>query len=196
MTVKRRIRTRIGAGLVGLILVGIGLIWSGQTPGWAQRIRLEQVSQQIYQQLPNLPLENQYISAETGDVSEANTLLNRLIRYHVYVKGRPINYRLDWKLTLADYLGVNERMEAETYPSATGLRVNPLEGDIAAVRSLTLAQRTALVDALAASFTPASSSTAPSPSPTPTVTPPAPAPSPPSRFPPQTQPGDAQLLRP
>jgi hypothetical protein len=198
----RRARSRIILGLIGLILVGIGLIWSGSGPVLAQRVRLEQVIQQIYQQMPDLPLENQYISAETGDVSEANTLLNRLMRYHIYVKGRPINYRLDWKLTLADYLGVNERMEPETYPSGTGLRTNPMEGDIAAVHSLTLAQRTALVDALAASFAPASpppEAPSPSPSPTPNLTPsltPSPTPSPASRFPRQPQPGDAQLLQP
>ena len=65
-------------------------------------------AQQIYAQLPDLPLENQYIDQETGDRDEANTLVRRLIVYHLLVKGRPPFYRLDWKLTLADYLGANE----------------------------------------------------------------------------------------
>ncbi|HEY9661355.1 MAG TPA: hypothetical protein V6C65_23110, partial [Allocoleopsis sp.] len=106
------------------------------TTASAQRIRLDEIWQQVYQQLPYLPLENQYVNDETGDVSSNNTLINRLIRYHVYVKSRPVVYRLDWKLTLADYLGVNEKMDPETYPSATALRTNPMQNDIVAVRSL------------------------------------------------------------
>jgi len=42
--------------------------------------------QQVYKQLPYLPLENQYVNKETQQV-DSNNLVNRLIRYHVYVKG-------------------------------------------------------------------------------------------------------------
>jgi hypothetical protein len=162
----------------------------------AQRFQIEEIWQRVYQEVPGLPLENEYVNKDTGDVSANNTLINRLIRYHIYVKGRPTAYRLDWKLTLADYLGVNERMNAETYPSGTSMRTNPLEGDIAAIKSLNRAQRDALVNALVSLFNP-NSQILPEPAPatpTPTVTP-TPTPSP-SRFPPQPQPGDAQLLQP
>lgn len=167
-------------------------------PALAQRIRIDEIWQQVYQQLPDLPLENQYINRETGEVSSTNTLLNRLIRYHIYVKSRPPNYRLDWKLTLADYLGVNERMEPETYPSGTALRENPMPGDIQAVQSLNRAQRDALVNTLVVLFTPNAEPPSASPAPSPVPGPsPAPAqPAPPPRFPQQPQPGDAQLLQP
>lgn len=187
-----------------LALVGLGLILAGTLvfsesavqPTNAQAMRLEQIAEQIYQQVPGLPLENEYVNAQTGQVSTNNTLMSRLIRYHIYAKGRPPNYRLDWKLTLADYLGVNERIEPKTYPSGSSLRQNPMEGDIAAVDRLTLAQRTAVVDQLAASFTPPAAPQA-APSPTPRSSPPsAPNPPPASRFPRQPQPGDAQLLQP
>ncbi|PZO21176.1 MAG: hypothetical protein DCF25_05425 [Leptolyngbya foveolarum] len=52
----------------------------------------------IYEQLPALPLENQY-SSKTGQVAEDNTLVARIIRYHLYSKERPTNFRLEWKLS-------------------------------------------------------------------------------------------------
>jgi hypothetical protein len=190
----------------------------------AQPVRIEDIWEKIYQQLPGLPLENQYVDKETGKVATRNTLLNRLIRYHVYVKGRPVNYRLDWKLTLADYLGANERIEPATYPSGSSLRTNPMTNDIAAVKSLTRAQREALVNALVTLFTgqspdaanqgepnpgepnpgntsgngtgsaPGKAPTSPNTTPSPTASP---APSPaPSRFPQLPRPGDARLLQP
>lgn len=165
----------------------------------AQRFQIDEIWQQIYEEVPGIPLENEYVNKDTGDVSTDNTLINRLIRYHIYVKGRPTAYRLDWKLTLADYLGVNERMDAETYPSGTSMRTNPLDGDIVAIKGLNRAQRDALVNALVSLFNP-SSQTSSEPAPA-TPSPPSPtvAPSPtstPSRFPRQPQPGDAQLLQP
>ena len=188
-----------------LALIGLGLIVAGFLICYgpisnqltlAQSMRFEQVTQE---------LENGYVNSETGRVSTDNTLISRLIRYHVYIKSRLPNYRLDWKLTLADYLGVNERIEPKTYPSGSSLRKNPMEGDIAAVNRLTLAQRTAVVDILAAGFTtqtapeatPQSPQAEPSPTPSPAISPtPTPSPTPNSRFPRQPQPGDAQLLRP
>jgi hypothetical protein len=114
----------------------------------AQDVRAGDAWQQVYQQLPDFPRENQYVSRESGKVAENNTLIGRLIRYHIYIKSRPVNFRLDWKLTLADYLGANERMPAATYPSADTLRTNPMQGDIAVIRSLDRTQRDALVQTL------------------------------------------------
>ncbi len=186
---------------LGLFLAGLlNLYWPVSQLTLAQSAQIEQIAEQVYQQVPGLPLENEYVNDQTGRVSANNTLVSRLIRYHIYAKSRPPNFRLDWKLTLADYLDVNERIEPETYPSGSALRKNPMEGDIAAIQLLTLAQRTAIVDLLAASFTPqtppdsASPSSEPSSAPAPAIL--APSPTPPSRFPRQPQPGDAQLLQP
>jgi hypothetical protein len=120
----------------------------------AQSIAPSDVGVRVYQQLPNLPRENQYISKETGKVAENNTLVNRLIRYHLYLKGRPANYRLDWKLTLADYLGANEVIYDSSYPGNDTLRQNPLEGDRAAIKRLSRQQRDALVQVLVNIFSP------------------------------------------
>ena len=122
-------------------------------PAFSQSlVRLEEVGQQVYQQVPNLPRENQYVSTETGKVDPNNTLVRRMIRYHVYVKGRPPGYRLDWKLTLADYLGANSLMQESQYPGSDSLKTNPLEGDRTARGRLNRAQRDALVQVLAKAF--------------------------------------------
>jgi hypothetical protein len=171
-------------------------------------LRIEEAAAQVYALESDLPLENQYVNEDTGQVSERNTLISRLIRYHSYVKGRPFIYRLDWKLTLADYLGANERVAASTYPGNDTLRPEPLAGDIAAINRLSRAQRDRLIEALvtvyASSIPPAENPSAetsapvnPSPSPPvapPTDTRPAPRPTAPSLQSPQ--PGDAQLLAP
>ena len=125
----------------------------------AQNLRPEMVATQIYAKLQDLPQENQYISQETGQIAAENTLISRLIRYHEYVKGRPVIYRLDWKLTLADYLGVNEIIQPSEYPGKTTLKTNPLSGDKAAIKSLTYTQRNALVDNLIGIYNPEDSST-------------------------------------
>ncbi|HIK16037.1 MAG TPA: hypothetical protein IGS53_12235 [Leptolyngbyaceae cyanobacterium M33_DOE_097] len=175
--------------LTGL-LVHPSLQLGGATPAIAQnRVQLDQAWRSVYQQLPDIPKENQYISAETNQVDENDTLVGRLIRYHLYEKQRPPFFRLDWKLTLADYLGVNELMEPTTYPSAKQLKINPMEGDIAAIKRLNRAQRNALVQALTDAF----SSVRPaqfqdnSPTAKPTATPKAPS---------VKGPGGADLLRP
>ncbi|BAZ66226.1 MAG: hypothetical protein KME28_20460 [Pelatocladus maniniholoensis HA4357-MV3] len=118
------------------------------SPAYAQNVRSGDVWQQVYEQLPDLPKENQYISKETGKVAENNTLVSRLIQYHVYLKGRAPNYRLDWKLTLADYLNANEVMYDSSYPGHDTLKKNPFQSDRAAIRRLTRKQRNALVQAL------------------------------------------------
>lgn len=122
------------------------------SPAEAQIIRAEGAWRKVYEQLPDLPRENNYTSKETGKVAEENTLVGRLIRYHLYVKGRPPFYRLDWKLTLADYLGLYGQIDEEDYPGRTQLTKNPLDGDVAAIRKLDRAQRDALVQALVDSF--------------------------------------------
>ncbi|OLP19551.1 hypothetical protein BST81_04580 [Leptolyngbya sp. 'hensonii'] len=143
---------------------------------------------QVYQKLPDFPKENQYLSKETGQPSLNNTLASRMIRYHIYVKGRPPFFRLDWKLTLADYLGVNEFIEDASYPGRDALQSNPVDGDRAAVQKLNRAQRDALVQVLVELFNPgaATGGKAPaSPKPTPS---PSPAPVNPGR-------GSADLLK-
>jgi hypothetical protein len=160
-----------------------------------QMVRPDDVGRLVYKQLPNLPLENQYVSQETGKVASDSTLVSRLIRYHIYVKGRPAIYRLDWKLTLADYLGANEIMGESQYPGADTLRKNPIDGDRAAIGRLNLAQRDALVQVLVNVFNPnyqatpaAPASAAPPPKakPRPTASP----------VPTEPKPGDAHLLMP
>jgi hypothetical protein len=143
------------------------------------RYRTNDMWQLVYQAMPDLPLENQYINIETGAIDDDYTLMRRLIRYHVYVKNRPPLFRLDWKLTLADYLTVrdpntgqtvsaNERINPTTYPGNNVLTVasaNPsageisqpmsaLDGDRAAIARLTPEQRDRLVDILTMIFNP------------------------------------------
>ncbi|MDX2239588.1 MAG: hypothetical protein NW224_02785 [Leptolyngbyaceae cyanobacterium bins.302] len=145
------------AVLILAIAPVLSLSWlamGGNQAAIAQIIRTEGVGRRVYEQLPDFPRENQYINKETGKVSEDETLVNRLVRYHVYVKGRPAFYRLDWKLTLAEYLGLSGQMDDSDYPGAARLNKNPLEGDIVAIRKLNLAQRNALVQALVDAFSP------------------------------------------
>lgn len=180
--------------VMSLIVLGLGAdksldrnLFSIQ-PAYAQRITPGDVWQLVYQQLPDFPRENKYISKEKGKVDENNTLANRLIRYHVYTKGRAPIYRLDWKLTLADYLGANEIMYDTTYPGNDLLRKNPIDGDKAAIARLTRSQRDALVQVLVNIFNPTSQNTL---SPNPNT-----APTPSTSTTPQSpQRGGAELLR-
>ncbi|MEG4588982.1 hypothetical protein QUA54_27765 [Microcoleus sp. MOSTC5] len=118
------------------------------------QVRVQDAWKLVYEKLPDLPIENNYISKETGKVDPTNTLVGRLIRYHVFVKGRPPNYRFDWKLSLADYLGATPDYLVESvYPGNDVLRSNPMEQDRAAIQRLNRAQRDALVQALVDVFT-------------------------------------------
>lgn len=161
----------------------------------SSRVRPQDVWRVVYQRLPYLPLENNYINKETGKVSPDNTLIARLIRYHVFVKNRPVFFRIDWKLTLADYLGVNEPIAESTYPGSDTLQTNPIEADITAIQRLNRAQRDDLVNILVSIFNPNSpelvdrlptnrTNTNSVPPATPTNSPP-----------PLPQPGDANLLK-
>ncbi|MGD1912114.1 MAG: hypothetical protein ACFB2X_15030 [Rivularia sp. (in: cyanobacteria)] len=117
-------------------------------PVFAQTIASSDAWRQVYQRLPEFPLENKYVSKKTRKISENHTLARRLIRYHVYLKGRAPNTRLDWKLTLADYLGANEIMYDSSYPGSDTLRKNPIDGDRAAIARLNRRQRNTLIQVL------------------------------------------------
>ncbi|MEG4484739.1 hypothetical protein [Microcoleus sp. D2_18a_B4] len=154
------------------------------------QVRVQDAWKLVYEKLPDFPIENNYISKETGKVDPTNTLVGRLIRYHVFVKGRPPNYRFDWKLSLADYLGATPDYLVESvYPGKDVLRSNPMEQDRAAIQSLNRAQRDALVQALVDVFTETSGRGR---------TPAGEKPQGRSNSPeiPQPQPGDAKLLAP
>ncbi|MEO1124872.1 MAG: hypothetical protein AAFX95_12390 [Cyanobacteria bacterium J06639_16] len=148
--------TTLALLVLGLTLFS-GISISGFTFGdgavWAQaslsrRLQRGEVSEAVYQRLPNLPMENQYVNVDTGDPEPGNTLATRLVRYHLYTKGRITQYRLDWKLTLADYLGANEPMDAERYPLANRVTVNPLEGDRQVITGLSRRDRDQLIQVL------------------------------------------------
>lgn len=100
----------------------------------------ERVAQQVYSRWPDFPREG---SPGRPDSS----LVRRLALYHTNVRGRPATSRLDWKLTLADYLGANLSMSPETYPEANG-RPDLLNADRRAIDRLTRAERNRLVETL------------------------------------------------
>lgn len=121
-------------------------------PVLAQRLQASDIADIVYAQHPDLPLENGYVSAESGAVDADNTLISRFIRYHVYVVRRLPTFRLDWKLTFADYLGANAWMVEEEYPGANDLRTNPRAQDIEAIGQLNIAKRDAVVETLVEIF--------------------------------------------
>ncbi|WP_413174846.1 hypothetical protein [Anabaena azotica] len=163
MKKKKHLFLRFNLGLIiALITVSVITLGSGSanfstiSPAVAQRISPSDVWQLVYTQLPDMPKENQYKNKDTGKIAENNTLASRLIRYHIYVKGRSPIYRLDWKLTLADYLDANETIYEASYPGNDSLKQNPLEGDRIAIAKLTRKQRNSLVQVLVNIFNPAS----------------------------------------
>ena len=201
---QRRILGLLIATLVGFFLSlwggGIQLLEGNKLfsqPAIAQSSRPETVAVQVYENLSYLPQENQYLRQENGEVDTDNTLVSRLVRYHLFIKSRPTNFRLDWKLTLADYLGVNEKIKEARYPGYKTLQENPLPGDRQAINSLTRQQRNELVQVLMAIFNPQRDTSVqpqPTPTPNPQVTP-QPSPSPPNTISLPKE-GDAQLLMP
>lgn len=205
---SKTLRRRVLAALIGFLLTfGLGYvnqtsnaIGFGLLPAVAQSARAESVAAMVYQRVPDLPKENQYIRQETGKVDPENTLVSRLVRYHQDVIKRPTRYRLDWKLTLGDYLGINEPIKSDRYPGYSTLKTNPFEGDRKAIGSLNRRQREALVDALASAYkevqqqAPAQNSNPeanPSPKPTPQS-----SPSKKPASPSLSKPGDSRLLTP
>jgi hypothetical protein len=160
----------------------------------AQTIPPESVAVKVYQQIPDLPKENQFINKERQQADPDNTLISRLVRYHLYVKNRPLNFRLDWKLTIADYFNLNEDIKAINYPGSSTLTTNPLESDRQIVTKLNRQQRDRLVDTLVNIYNPQAETSSSTPSQPnqnsatqkPTQTKPAL---------PLPKPGDAQLLK-
>ncbi len=199
---QRRILELLIAVLIGVFLS----LWGGEIrqsgdisslgsqPAAAQILRPESVAAQVYQRLPDLSQENQYINRETEEVDPDNTLVSRLVRYHQYVKSRFTRFRLDWKLTLADYLGANEPIKESRYPGSSILQTNPMKGDIKAIGSLTRRQRNELVDVLVSIYNPEAENPSES-NPSPQTTPEPSAPTPRST-PSLPKPGDAELLMP
>ncbi|MFN5515313.1 MAG: hypothetical protein ACK5CA_11330 [Cyanobacteriota bacterium] len=188
----KRWRRRLGSGVLTLILV---LCFQGGLGAQAPigTLTVEQVALQIYEQLPDLPKENSYRRQDNGEPDPDHTLISRLIRYHRDIQKRQTRYRFDWKLTLADYLGINEPMEPERYPGNSTLQTNPLATDTTAIRALTRQQRLALVDLLVINYHPPQPKAEPKPAPT---APPRPVTPPDPNRPVLSQPGDAQLLLP
>lgn len=193
-------RKRLVLFLLSLSLTwGIGQIGVNQIDSWglspvnAQTLRPEQAATIVYEQLPYLPQENQYISVETGKVDPEHTLINRFIRYHKDIKRRSPIFSLDWKVTLADYLGINRSIRASNYPGDSTLTSNPLDNDLKAIRQLNRRQRQELVDLLVKLYKPEPQQSSKTPRLEDTEeTPDASTPSNPSL----SSPGDAQLLMP
>jgi hypothetical protein len=198
---RRRTRWAIAIGLfLGLgssVLPGSIPVAVGQEPeaDWRRQINPRIVWPRVYEQLPEFPQGNDYIDRETGEVDDKNTLVGRLISYHVFVKNRLPMFRLDWKLTLADYLGANEAIDPENYPGHLDLEENPLAGDRAILSQLNRQEREQLISVLVNIFNPnynklveANSRSTPSREATST-------PTRPSGPPPLPKPGDADLLK-
>ncbi|MGK7940827.1 MAG: hypothetical protein AB4062_11895 [Crocosphaera sp.] len=204
MTRKTRILSKKQQKWLGVFLISVSLTWGitqlevNSITNWglktlkAQNFRPEKAAEIVYQELPNLPQENQYRNAETGEIEPTHTLMSRFIRYHKDFKRRSPQYRLDWKVTLADYLGVNQSIRESNYPGST-LRTSPLAQDIEVIRQLSRRQRQQLVDVLVKIYNPKPQQTTNPPVPNQTEE--KPEQSSPST-PNLSQPGDAELLFP
>jgi hypothetical protein len=209
---RNRSLAKILAILLGIVLAlgwnyaketRFAISWDGQAAiAQTPVARPDSVAAIVYQRLSYLPKENQYLRQDTKKVDQGNTLIARFVRYHQDVKKRSTRFRFDWKLTLADYLGVNESIKADRYPGKSTLTVNPMAKDVEAIRNLTRRQRDELVNALAEAFkvvneTPAEQTTPSNNSPEkPTPQPQSsPAPENPSQ-PSLSNPGDSDLLKP
>ncbi|MEM1369175.1 MAG: hypothetical protein AAGG02_14440 [Cyanobacteria bacterium P01_H01_bin.15] len=176
------------------IFSGLHLGFGSFQPVQAQIVRVDEAAATLYATFPDMPRENQYLSLEGNNVAENNTLLSRLLRYHVFVKKRSPVFRLDWQLTFADYLGANEPILIERYPGYNSLTVNPLPQDKVAIANLSMAQRRALVDKLFEIYNPQVVQTPEAPEPTLAPEPEPPQPQTPSLILPR--PGAADLLAP
>jgi len=99
--------------------------------------RAEQAADQVYRALPELP-------REAPPDQPNNTLVRRMILYHLRVRGRPETSRLDWQLTLSDYLGYNLTIDPATYPE-NGTAFAALDRDRAALDGLSRQGRWRLV---------------------------------------------------
>ncbi|NJL01729.1 MAG: hypothetical protein HC838_10845 [Spirulinaceae cyanobacterium RM2_2_10] len=144
---------RFCLAFVGAIALSLSL--NPRHPVSAQQVYIqpEATAPAVYERLPaTFPQANSYVRRESGAVDADNTLLSRLIAYHIYVKNRSPFFRLDWKLTLADYLGVHEAPSPTQYPSNRTLTENPVVGDRELIRALNRRERDELVQALVTVF--------------------------------------------
>jgi hypothetical protein len=132
--------------LVGFLGVGLSLFLACPSP--SQTVRVGDAWKTVYQQLPELARSDQYVSRETKQPDSSNTFVGRLISYHLYTKNRPAAVRLDWKLTIADYLNANEDIDSDNYPTQKRMQTHPLEGDRAIIQQLTRTQRDQLIQVL------------------------------------------------
>ena len=129
-----------------LLICSAAVLLSAST-SFAQFTSPPDVAQFVYKRVPTLALENQYIRSENNKQAVESTLVSRMVQYHS-TKGRSPLYRLDWKITLADYLGINEVIQPETYSGHAFLKKNPLDSDRTIIQKLNASQRNALVQAL------------------------------------------------
>ncbi len=140
----------LGSCLV--VLLAQGVMPERLPTAVAQSANPKVMADQVYERLPHFPREDQY--PERGSSTQADsTLVSRLIQYHLFVKGRPPTQRFDWQITLADYLGINDYLLAETYPGVGFLATNPMTADTEAIQQLSREQRRALVQVLVEVFT-------------------------------------------
>jgi hypothetical protein len=182
-----------------LLILGSAFCFLLTPAALAQLSSPTDVAQFVYKRMPTLAVENQYVRADNNKQAVDSTLVSRLVQYHNSLKGRSPLYRMDWKITLADYLGINEVLEPETYPGHAFLKKNPIEADLAVVQKLNAAQRNALVESLVDAFTGSQTVSAPVRVSTPTVPPGKSSPKPPVYRPtltPLAAPGSANLLTP
>ena len=159
----RWVRFAAGVILAALVIVashlGLGLMGLTDQPAQAQpalvlrRVDPVAIATQIYQQHPDFPLENTYLNLSDQSPAPDNTLVSRFIRYHIFLKDRPGNFRLDWKLSIADYLGAFQEINPDVYPFHDLLTENPMAGDIDAIRQMTREQRNLMVQSLFDLFT-------------------------------------------
>lgn len=146
--------------VVAAHVITVQLSWQGaaqaQPAVVLRRVDPTAIAATIYAQHPDLPTENGYTYTD-GTPATDSTLVSRLIRYHLFVKDRPANFRLDWKLTLADYLDAFQPMESRFYPDQANVRPDanggPLLGDKAAVAAMSREQRNQLAQSLLDIFT-------------------------------------------
>jgi hypothetical protein len=143
----------LGCSWHKLLIISSAAILLFSSTSSAQLSSPPDVAQFVYKRVPTLAQENQYIRSENNKQAVESTLVSRMVQYHNSTKGRSPNYRLDWKITLADYLGLNEVIQPETYPGYAFLKKNPLESDRTVLQKLNASQRNALVQSLVDAFT-------------------------------------------
>ncbi len=136
---------------LAMALMALGLGWHG-IPASAQLRLVPEATEQVYAKMPQLPRGSDYTPTSDAVGQGESTLVQRMMQYHMQLAGRPATSRMDWRLTLADYLDINEPMLAQRYPGATSLDPSPYNDDKAAIQSLSRRERYDLVDALVASL--------------------------------------------